>query len=187
MRVEHLANRLGHVGVTGWNWRLKQTLFVILDYDAKDHAAGYVDEVLAQVVAAARRLGWCWVRRSKGGRGFHIIVALSKPLAAEIGTEHQQNSKAVVDRMCADAGFDFREFLDCSGVVGYVWAPKVAPNGFEVIVEPTCEAPDIMLPEPSAEPAQPNAKSPELPPVELSEQHERLTSSRWETRLRLPL
>jgi hypothetical protein len=141
--LDQLTVRLGLVGVTGWNWQTQQSLFVILDFDANDHAAGHVDEVLALVIAAARRLGWCWVRRSKGGRGFHVIVALSTPLPAESGTQHQHNAAGVVDRMCQDAEFDFREYLDCAGVVGYIWGPEVAENAFEVIVQPTCSAPDI--------------------------------------------
>lgn len=164
---KQLAARVGLIGVTGWNWHSRESQFVILDFDATDHEAGHVQETLDLIVDAARRLGWVWVRRSKGGRGIHLIVVLSTPMAAQTGTAHQQNAKAVVARMTYDAGFDFPEYLDCGGVVGYVWAPQVADNAFEILLEPTCEAPAIDPPTTSIQQASRLIE----PPAELSEQH----------------
>ncbi|HEY1601478.1 MAG TPA: hypothetical protein VGG64_17895 [Pirellulales bacterium] len=172
--VNQLRKRLGLVGVTGWHWQTKQTLFIILDFDAKDHAAGHLEEVLARVIDAARRLGWCWVRRSKGGRGFHVVVSLSRPLPAESGTEHQHNAATIVDRMCEEAAFNFRDCLDCAGVVGYVWAPKVAPNAFEIIVEPTCLTPEIdagLIATGQQNKGKRQSASSDPPAAELNEQH----------------
>ncbi len=143
---EQLLKRIGLIGVTGWNWKAFETQFAIFDYDATDHAAGHIEEVLNLVINAARQLGWVWVRRSKGGRGIHLVVVLSRPMPAQTGTAHQQNAEAIVARMTEEVGFDFAKYLDCGGVVGYIWAPEVADNAFEVLVEPTCKTPDIELP-----------------------------------------
>ena len=140
---DELHISIERLGTTGWNWQLKQTEFVILDFDAMDHAAGRPDEILDEVIAAAKRLGWCWVRRSKGGKGIHIVVPLSEPLPAATGEQHAANAKAVVTRMCKDAEFDFMAHVDCFGQVGYVYAKTVAEHGFEVLVRPSCESPDI--------------------------------------------
>jgi hypothetical protein len=165
---KQLAGRIGLVGVTGWNWTLRQTMFIILDFDAADHAAGHDQAVLDLVIEAARRLGWVWVRRSKGGRGIHLIAALSNPMPALTGTEHEQNAEAIMVRMTKEASFDFSQYLDCGGVVGYIWAPEVAANAFEVLVEPTRSAPDIGPAETSRR--QSSCRSAE-PSAELSEQH----------------
>jgi hypothetical protein len=167
IRVEQLRRRLGLVGTTGWNYVRRMTLFIGLDYDAKDHDAGHVEEVLNAVIEAARRLGYAWVRRSKGGRGFHVFVVLSVPLRAMTGEEHQRNARAIVDRMCQDADFDFRKHLDCSGVVCFFWAPReeLSANAFEVLVEPTCSTPAIEVA--AAEEAEPL----DWPKGELTDQH----------------
>lgn len=165
---KQFAARVGLIGVTGWNWQTGRSLFVVLDFDATDHEAGHVQETLDLVVETARRLGWVWVRRSKGGRGIHLIVVLSTPMAAQTGSEHQENAKAVVARMTKDAGFDFSKYLDCGGVVGYVWAPQVADNAFEILVEPSCEAPAV---DPAESSSAPTLIRSAEPPFDLSEQH----------------
>lgn len=163
MTDDQFGRRVSLIGVTGWDWQRRLTLFIILDFDWTDHAAGYTDDKLAEVIAAARKLGWVWIRRSKGGKGIHLIVVLGEPMPAEFGKDHQNNAKAIVDRMCKDAEFDFRECMDCGGVVGYVWAREVAPNGFDVIVEPTCKPPVIETPAPELVESHPQ--------VELTLQH----------------
>lgn len=164
----HFARRVGLIGVTGWNWQARETQFIILDFDAADHEAGYAQDVLDLVTDAALRLGWVWVRRSKGGQGIHLIVVLPQAMPARSGTEHQANAKAIVARMTADADFRFRKYLDCGGVVGYVWAPQVADNAFEILVEPTCESPAF---EPLETVVVPKPARATEPPEELSEQH----------------
>lgn len=130
------------VGVTGWNWRDEQTEFVIIDYDAYDHENGNEEATLELVKAAAASLGWVWVRHSKGGRGYHLVVVLDTPMPAATGTAHQANAKAVLERMSADSGFDFGKFKDCCGVVGYVY-PAKGENAFKVLVNPNSKAPVI--------------------------------------------
>lgn len=164
LTVEQLSKRVSLVGTSGWDYQAKVTRFIILDFDAIDHAAGHSDEIIDRIVAAARHLGWVWVRRSKGGRGIHVIVALSVPMPAGTGTEHQANARAIVDRMQSDSGFDFRRFVDCVGVIGYIWAKEIRPNGFEVLVEPTSLAPEITRTATVA--------NDEPQPTELNDQHQ---------------
>ncbi len=143
--IEKLANSVSVAGVTGWNWNLLQSRFFIFDFDAEDHGAGHAD--LSQVIDAAKRLGWVHVRRSKGGRGVHLIVVLAAPLPADTGEAHQANAAAVLARMSADADFDFAKFMDCGGVVGYIYAAGELPaDAFAVLVQATEPTPSIAAP-----------------------------------------
>jgi hypothetical protein len=140
--VEALFRRLGLVGTTGWRWRALLTIFLILDFDADNHDDGHTAEVLAQVIEAARKAGYVWVRHSKSGKGIHVIVPC-QPLPAGTGAEHSHNCRAILSRLCEDAGFDFTKYL-CSRQVGFFWTPgELPPNAFKVLVEPTCEPPVI--------------------------------------------
>jgi hypothetical protein len=139
---EALLRRLGLVGTTGWRWRAKLTIFHVLDFDADNHEDGHTAEALALVIAAARKVGYVWVRHSKSGKGIHLIV-LCRPLPAATGEEHTHNCRAILGRLCEDAGFDFRKYL-CGKQVGYFWTPdELPPNAFKVLVEPTSEPPVI--------------------------------------------
>ena len=118
---EALLRRLGLVGTTGWRWKAKQTIFGVLDFDALNHGDGHDEATLLRVVEALRRVGYAWVRHSKGGFGLHGIIPC-RPMVAATGKAHTLNVNAIIDRVCADADFDFRKFL-CSNQVGFFWTP----------------------------------------------------------------
>jgi hypothetical protein len=139
-------------GATGWRWKAKETVFGIYDFDSAEgsgetegHADGYEQEVLDEVIAAARKAGYAWVRHSKGGKGFHLIVPV-QPTPAMTGEHHGHNLQAILNQISADTGFDFRKYL-CSTLNGWCWAAgRLPPNAFKVLVEPTKPPPLITAP-----------------------------------------
>lgn len=152
--IEKLAQSVSVAGVTGWNYKQLQSRLFIFDFDAEDHAAGHDD--LSQVIEAAKRLGWVSIRRSKGGRGVHLVVILAEPMPAATGEAHQANAASILARMSTDAAFDFAKYMDCGGVVGYIYAAGELPtDAFAVLVQATERTPSIAaLAHPSPEPTE---------------------------------
>lgn len=128
------------IGMTGWNWRKKRSMWVAFDFDAiTGHAVGVgvSDEQLLKVREAASKIPWVQVRRSTGGAGLHIYVFFDPQEAPESENHHVHAALArtVLGLMEREAGFDFRGNMDVLGGNMWVWHRKISDEtrGLEII------------------------------------------------------
>jgi hypothetical protein len=103
-------------------------LWIGFDVDhITSHAAGVgiTDEELAQVKEQASALPYLEVRRSTGGKGFHLYCLLDD-IPTENHTVHAGLARCVMGMMSADVGFDFARQIDVAGGVMWIWHRKMS-------------------------------------------------------------
>jgi len=122
------------IGMTGWNWEERRSLFVGFDFDAiAGHKNGLTPEQLAGVrVDVEKKCPYVEVRRSTGGKGIHLYVHLDAIPTAN-HTEHAALAGAVLKKMADDTGRDLTAEVDCYGAVLWCWHRQMAPNAYEVL------------------------------------------------------
>jgi hypothetical protein len=119
------------IGMTGWNWKQKKSMWVAFDFDAiTGHAAGVgvSDDALRLVKDAASKIPWVQVRRSTGGAGLHLYVFFDPDDAPDTPNHnvHAALARAVLGMMEREAGFDFRGNMDVLGGNMWVWHRKIS-------------------------------------------------------------
>lgn len=129
-----LAEHAEGIGMTGWNWVAKKSLWFGFDFDKiTEHAKGLTDSQLAEVEAAAELIPWTTIRRSTSGSGRHIYVFVDA-INTTSHTEHAALARAILGIMSALAKFDFQARIDCVGGNMWVWHRKMeGTNGLELI------------------------------------------------------
>lgn len=113
------------IGMTGWNWKKRQSLWVAYDFDSiANHEQGLTAEELHDVSTAAMAIPWVTVRKSTSGRGYHLYVFLPN-IPTQNHTEHAALGRSILGMLSAKTGFDFRSKVDCCGGNMWVWARKM--------------------------------------------------------------
>jgi hypothetical protein len=118
------------VGLTGWNFRDRVSEYVAYDIDSiAGHApgVGVSEGKLAEVRREATENPWVTVRRSTGGGGLHLYVALPR-VPTDNHTEHALLARYVLARMSALAGYDFAASVDVLGGNMWVWNRRMTPE-----------------------------------------------------------
>ena len=133
--VEHAEG----IGLTGWNWQDKKSIYVGYDFDAisghsAQHSSKLSNPELEAVKKAACDLPWVTVRRSTSGNGLHLYVFVDDvPTSTHV--EHAALARAILGKMAAITGFDFESKVDVAGGVLWIWHRKMnkANRGLELI------------------------------------------------------
>jgi hypothetical protein len=128
-----LAAHAEGIGMTGWNWVDRKSMWVAFDFDAiAGHATNHNYKVsdidLEHVKQAAINIPWVTVRKSAGGKGLHLYVHLKHPETTENHTEHASLARAILGQMAAVTGFDFSSKVDVCGGNMWVWHRKMLNN-----------------------------------------------------------
>ncbi len=129
-----LAEHADAIGLTGWDWFNRESLWVAYDFDA---ISGHSNNALADpeieaVKVAACKIPWITVRKSTSGSGLHLYVFLPRvPTANHI--EHAALARSILSKMSAAADFDFESKLDVCGGIMWIWARKKTSEGLELI------------------------------------------------------
>jgi hypothetical protein len=128
------------IGLTGWNWVRRVSRWVGFDFDAitghaEGHASKLDDAALAEVQQKAQEIPWVTVRKSTGGRGIHLYVFLPDVPTAN-HTEHAALGRAVLGKMSAAVGFDFRARVDAAGGNMWFWHRKMRGTGGLELIKP---------------------------------------------------
>lgn len=116
------------IGMTGWNWKLKQSHWVAFDFDAitghtDTHQKKLTQEELNQVQIEATNIPWVTVRKSTSGKGLHLYVHLI-PVETKTHTEHAALARAILGMMSAITGYDFSARVDACGGNIWIWHRK---------------------------------------------------------------
>jgi len=125
------------IGMTGWRWTTRQSMWCAFDFDSlTSHAkgVGLDDAELARVRVAAEALPYIEARRSTGGGGVHLYCYLDG-IPTQNHTEHAALARCILGMMSNDTGFDFANQIDSCGGVMWVWHRKmtVANQGLQIL------------------------------------------------------
>lgn len=133
-----LAAHVEGIGMTGWDWTRRVSLWVAYDFDAlighsEKHLAKLTNEELEAVRQAAFDLPWVTIRKSTSGKGLHLYVMLPE-VPTSNHNEHAALARAILGKMSALAGFDFKSHVDVCGGNMWVWHRKMLnTDGLELI------------------------------------------------------
>jgi hypothetical protein len=125
------------IGLTGWNWQDRKSLWVAFDVDSLvSHAKGIgiTDEELEKVKQATSALPYVETRKSTGGGGLHLYVYLDGIPTAN-HTEHAALARCILGMMSNETGFDFASQIDACGSIMWFWARKMTTenHGLEIL------------------------------------------------------
>lgn len=128
-----LEEHVEGVGLTGWDWQKRASIFVAFDFDAiighsEKHLAKLTHEELEEVKQAALNIDWVTVRKSTGGKGLHLYVFFEDPVPTSNHNEHSALARAILGQMAAITGFDFQSRVDICGGNMWVWHRKMADS-----------------------------------------------------------
>jgi len=126
-----LQRHIECIGMTGWNWQKKQSLWVAFDFDAiTGHAqgVGVSNDALEKVREFASDIPWVQVRKSTSGSGLHLYVYFDPEDAPQTENHnvHAALARSVLGLMEKETGFDFRGNMDVLGGNMWVWHKKVS-------------------------------------------------------------
>jgi hypothetical protein len=127
------------IGMTGWKWTTRRSLWVAFDFDsllAHAKSMGLSEEQLSRVSEAAMSLGYVEIRRSTGGSGLHLYAYFDGDgIPTENHTVHAALARCVLGVMSRDCNFDFASQIDCSGGNMWVFHRKMTAenHGLEII------------------------------------------------------
>lgn len=128
-------NHAEAIGMTGWNWVEKKSMWVAFDFDAiTGHsilARTLTPEQLRDVVIAAEKLPYVTTKYSTSGNGIHLYVYLDG-YPTETHTEHAALARAILTIMSAEVDFDFMSNVDVCGGNMWVWSRKTKGLGLSV-------------------------------------------------------
>jgi len=111
------------VGMTGWNWKDRISLWVAFDFDAiighsDKHTRKLSPDELKKIQDLVQTIPWVTVRYSTSGKGLHIYVFI-EPVKTDNHTEHAALARAILAKMTSLTGFNFESKVDIAG--GNMW------------------------------------------------------------------
>jgi hypothetical protein len=120
----------------GTTWLAKSgSLRVVFDVDhVWGHANGLSEGEVQKIDRAVEGIEYAELRRSTSGAGRHIHLLLSGIQVAN-HTEHAALARALLGKLCADAGLDFAPQVDCCGGNTWFWSRRATNEnrGFELL------------------------------------------------------
>lgn len=128
------------IGMTGWNWVKKQSIWVAYDFDSIiGHSGNKVmtGDELNELRNKVQSIPWITTRHSTGGVGLHLYVFLNN-VKTENHTEHAAVARSVLGRISAETGLDLQAQVDTCGGNMWVWhTKKQDTNGLSLIKQGT--------------------------------------------------
>lgn len=140
------------IGLSGWNWKRKLSLWLGFDFDdLTSHAPGIgiSKEELFRIKEAVSAIPWIEVRRSTGGGGLHLVVHLEKAgIPTEDHAQHAALARCVLGMISTIVGFDLSVNVDCCGGILWVWSRRATPEnlGFAELKPATATLSESELP-----------------------------------------
>jgi hypothetical protein len=123
------------IGMTGWDWYNKQSLWVAFDFDAiTSHASGLTTEQLILIQEQALEVPYLTVRKSTSGNGLHLYIFFGHPPETINHNEHQALARAVLSQLSAETGFNFINTVDICGGNMWVWHRKMSDTNKGLIL-----------------------------------------------------
>lgn len=120
-----LAKHIEGIGMTGWDWKNAQSLWVGYDFDAiTGHKEGLTQEVLNLLEKKTASIEWVTLLRSTGGKGIHLYLFFDKPFPTKNHTEHAAVARSLLSVLTVEAGFNFTTTVDTCGSILWCYHRK---------------------------------------------------------------
>lgn len=132
-----LANHVEAIGMTGWDWYNKKSLWVAFDFDAiiGHSRKGLSNEQLLEIIKITSNIDWITIRKSTSGKGLHLYVFLDE-VSTQNHTEHAALARAILGKLSAITKYDFNSKVDACGGNMWIWHRKmIGTDGLKVIKE----------------------------------------------------
>jgi hypothetical protein len=126
------------VGMTGWNWKQKKSLWVAFDFDAivghsERHSRKLNPVEIEEIRQKVATIPWVTIRRSTSGSGLHLYVFIDENVfrsAINNHNEHMAVGRAILSQLSSIAGFDLEAKVDVYAGNMWVWHRKMLmPDG----------------------------------------------------------
>lgn len=133
-----LARHAEGIGMTGWDFRQRISLWVAYDFDAivghsDKHSKKLTEDELNKIIDLLKGIEWVTLRKSTGGKGLHLYVFL-EPVTCNNHTEHAALARAILSKLSALCGYDFSTKVDVCGSNMWVWHRKMeGTDGLQLI------------------------------------------------------
>lgn len=135
-----LALHVDGIGMTGWDWVNKRSIWVAFDFDSiighkEAHSKKLTEQELNEIKTRIEKVEWVTIRKSTGGNGLHLYVFIDQAKFNEPINNHNEHSavgRAILSQLSAIANFDFSEKVDVNAGNMWVWHRKmILPNGLK--------------------------------------------------------
>ena len=123
------------IGMTGWNWYRKQSLWVGFDFDSIiNHKAGLTNDELEDIKKAFSDLPYVSLISSTSGVGLHIYIFVT-PTDTTTHTEHAAVARALLNKISISTGLALEAKVDCMGSNMWVWHRKAIPDKSYLLIK----------------------------------------------------
>lgn len=130
----NFTNRVFAIGLTGWNFITKKSIWVGFDFDSLvGHKKGLTNEQLNTIIDKFKQLPSAFIVRSKSGNGYHIYIFLDNVNNINNHIEHSQVAKAVLDQLNGILGLDLNNSVDVYGGILWIWHKEQSTNAWEIV------------------------------------------------------
>ncbi len=135
----NIAKHVDGIGMTGWDWVNRQSLWVGYDFDSiVTHKEGLSQGQLQELEKKAVEVPWVTLLTSTGGKGIHLYLFLDKPFPTKTHTEHAALARSLLTTLTIEIGFNFTASVDTVGSILWCYHRKQeGTNGLTYIKKGT--------------------------------------------------
>lgn len=120
-----LANHVEGIGMTGWNWVKRTSLWVGFDFDSiVNHKEGLSNEELDHIKEIVHHVPWVTLVKSTSGKGLHLYIHFEKPIPTNNHTEHAGLARSILTILSVEAGYNFNAAVDVCGHILWCYHRK---------------------------------------------------------------
>lgn len=123
------------IGMTGWDWKNKRSLWVGFDFDSLvGHKQGLTNDELEEIKRTLAKIPYITLCYSTGGVGLHPYVRCNIP-GVTTHTEHAAVARAILGKICIQSGLNLEAKVDTLGGNMWVYHTRMVGQGFKLIKE----------------------------------------------------
>ncbi len=129
------------IGLTGWNWVRKKSIYFGFDFDAllghsEKHNKKLSPDELNEITNQLYKVPYCTIRKSTSGKGLHLYIFIDPNLNLEINNHHEHAAlaRSILGQLSAEVNFDFSTKVDAAGGILWVYHRKmIGTDGLRLI------------------------------------------------------
>lgn len=123
------------IGMTGWDWKNKKSLWVGFDFDSLiGHKQGLSNDELEEIKNKLIQIPWISCFTSTSGTGLHIYCFINSDISVDTHNHHAAIARAILGQISVLSGLDLSAKVDAMGGNMWVWAKKAIPDkSFKII------------------------------------------------------
>jgi hypothetical protein len=124
------------IGMTGWDWLNKQSLWVGFDFDSitNHEKTGLSNEELNKIRDIMYNIPYVTIVKSTSGKGLHIYVHLEPGFITATHTEHAALARSILTLLSMETGYNLQSSVDvCGGVLWVYHRKQEGTDGLSLI------------------------------------------------------